>query len=190
MRARLENITDEDLARLIAADRPEKACEELFGRYNKKIYMWCFSYTHDAEEALDCAQEILMRVFAKIDSFSFRSSLSTWIYRITRNYCLGEIASNRRKWYNRMLVLDELTDFVQGGDEPGKRLEISDDIEWFVEKAEGVISDDEMEAFILHYYEGMRIREISSIMRRENLTGARTLIQNARRKFRKLISKG
>lgn len=187
MRTSLEHISDEELVKVIARDSSDEACTELFGRYNKKIYMWCFSYTHDVDEALDCAQEILIRVFKNAGFFLFRSSLSTWIYKITRNYCLGEATSRKRQWYSRMLVLDEYFDAGMVEDDPGKKVEISEDIERFIEKARDVMTDDELEAFILHYYEGMRVREITAILSCDNLTGARTLIQNARRKFKRIV---
>ena len=187
MKAQLGNISDEELVKAITLDPSDDACEELFGRYHKKIYMWCFTYTHDVDEALDCAQEILIRIFKNIGSFSFRSSLSTWIYRITRNFCLGETTSRKRDWYNRMIVLDEYYEAETAMLGPGKEIEIVEEIERFIDRARDVMTDDELEAFILHYYDGMRIREITAILGCDNLSGARTLIQNARRKFKRIV---
>lgn len=179
-------MPDEELASIIAGDSSEEACAELFRRYNKKIYMWCFTYTHDVDEALDCAQEILIRIFRNIGSFSKRARLSTWVYRVTRNYCLDQLSSRKKQWQSRLLRLEERDAGSRADEDLARNFEISEDLGRFLERAGKVLKEDEMEAFILHYRDGMRVREITSILGCENVTGARTLIQNARRKFRNM----
>lgn len=50
----------------------------------------------DAEEARDVAQEVFLQVYRRLDAFEGRSSLRTWIYRITVNKC-----HNRRRFWHR-----------------------------------------------------------------------------------------
>jgi RNA polymerase sigma-70 factor (ECF subfamily) len=50
----------------------------------------------DAEEAKDVAQEVFLRVHRMLGRFEGRSSLRTWIYRITVNQC-----HNRRRLWSR-----------------------------------------------------------------------------------------
>ena len=50
------------------------------------------------------------------------------------------------------------------------------------------MKDDELEAFVLHYRDGLGVKEITRVLGCENATGARTLIQNARRKFRRMTA--
>jgi RNA polymerase sigma-70 factor (ECF subfamily) len=50
----------------------------------------------DAEEAKDVAQEVFLQVHRMLDRFEGRSSLKTWIYRITVNQC-----HNRRRFWSR-----------------------------------------------------------------------------------------
>ena len=45
---------------------------------------------------------------------------------------------------------------------------------------------DEIEAFVLHYRERLSVGEITRTLGCANTTGARALIQSARRKFRRM----
>ncbi|MFN2369837.1 MAG: sigma factor-like helix-turn-helix DNA-binding protein, partial [Candidatus Krumholzibacteriia bacterium] len=50
------------------------------------------------------------------------------------------------------------------------------------------LTADELAAFVLHYRDGLTVGEITRTLGCTNVTGARTLIQNARRKFRRLTA--
>lgn len=187
MRAGFEAVSDEGLSARIAKAPSEAACTELFRRYNQKIYLWCFNYTHDEEEAVDLTQDILIKVFKNIGSFSGLSKFSTWVYQITRNHCLGELAKKRTKWRKKTLSIDGEDGMQLADDDVYEALDAVGDLERIIRFAKDAMSEDELEAFVLHYREGMTVREITETLRCENVTGARTLIQNARRKFKRLV---
>jgi RNA polymerase sigma-70 factor (ECF subfamily) len=50
----------------------------------------------DGEEAREVAQNVFLHVYRKLGQFEGRSTLRTWIYRITVNQC-----HNRRRWWKR-----------------------------------------------------------------------------------------
>ena len=80
--------TDEELARLVRAGRPELFAQ-LYARYYSRVYRMAYGMTgrHDAAE--DLAQEIFLRAYQKIDLFDMRSSFSTWFYRLAFNRALN-----------------------------------------------------------------------------------------------------
>jgi RNA polymerase sigma-70 factor (ECF subfamily) len=67
----------------------------------------------DREEARDVAQNVFLHVYRKLGQFEGRSTLRTWIYRITVNQC-----HNRRRWWQRRRKDKEapLDDLVSGPD--------------------------------------------------------------------------
>jgi RNA polymerase sigma-70 factor (ECF subfamily) len=187
MRAQWDAISDEDLSVRIAKRATEDACTELFRRYNRKIYLWCFNYTHDTEEAVDLTQDIFIKLFKNIGQFSGLSKFSTWVYQITRNHCLGELTKKRNQWRKRMLTIDGEGAGEIADNDVYQALDARGDLERILDVAKGVLKEDELEAFVLHYREGHTVKEITKTLRCENVTGARTLIQNARRKLTRLI---
>jgi RNA polymerase sigma-70 factor (ECF subfamily) len=189
MKRDLGSHSDEELATILVATRDEAACAELFDRYRKRVYLWCFRYTHDREEAVDCTQEIFVRIFNNIESFRGGSRLSTWIYRIARNHCLSLLAQRSRQWRQRLQPLgdDDVPD--TGWDAQLRELEITHGLRRILRAAQRRMEPQELEAYVLHYREGMTVKEITTVLGCENLTGARTLIQNARRKFQRLVAR-
>lgn len=186
----MQSFSDEELSAYIAESPSEAACTELFRRYNRKIYLWCFNYTHDTEEAVDLTQDIFVKLFRNIDRFSGLSKFSTWVYQVTRNHCFGELSKKRSQWRKRMLSIDgaDAVDVFDRADgEIFEVLDMGGDLEKILAAARNVLRGDEIEAFVLHYRDGLTVNEITKTLHCDNITGARTLIQNARRKFRRLI---
>ncbi len=189
MRAQLRAATDEELSVRIARRPTDDACAELFRRYQKRVYLWCFRYTHEEEEAVDLAQEIFIKIFKKISSFSGRSRFSTWAYQVARNHCLGELAKKGTVWRHRMLAVEGSIEATLADRDIFERLDRGEDLRRIIAAARDVMSADELEAFVLHYWEGLTVNEVTMMLGCENVTGARTLIQNARRKFRTLVER-
>lgn len=182
------NSSDEHLAEILAGGIDDAICDELFVRYRQKIYLWCYAYTHDTDEAVDFTQEIFIKVFRSIGGFKGGSRLSTWIYRITRNHCLGQLSSRSRTWRERLLPVDEIE--IADPDLPDRlrEAEIKGQLDRLLDRAARRMTPDELEAFVLHYREGLTVKEITKTLGCDNATGARTLIQNARRKFKRLTA--
>ena len=179
--------SDEELAERIARERREEDCAELFARYRKRIYLWCFGYAHDVEEAVDLSQEVFAKIFLNVGSFAGRSRFSTWAYEVARNHCLGELSRSRARWWRSGRSLDASDGLDVAGGDPLGGIETTGDLERLIGEAGRRMERDELEAFILHYHDGLTVKEITKLLRCENATGARTLIQNARRKFGRMI---
>jgi RNA polymerase sigma-70 factor (ECF subfamily) len=65
--------------------KPESSFEELIGPFYPRIYRWALVITGDPDSADDVTQEAVIRAYRYFDTFRGESSLSTWLYSITRN---------------------------------------------------------------------------------------------------------
>ncbi|MFK5957095.1 MAG: RNA polymerase sigma factor [Planctomycetota bacterium] len=74
-----------------------EALAVLFGIFGDRVYRLCFNVLGSQSDAEDAAQEVFLRVFAKAGSFAGRSQVSTWIHRLTVNFCLNQLKSRKRK---------------------------------------------------------------------------------------------
>ena len=63
----------------------QHALGELARRCHGRIHRWALVATGDPDDADDVAQEVLVRLGRHLERFEGRSSITTWLYRVTRN---------------------------------------------------------------------------------------------------------
>lgn len=69
--------------------------EDLATAYGSKVYQLAFRYMKNREDAEEVTQDVLMKVFHKIDKFRGDSALSSWIYRITFNTAMSRLRNGK-----------------------------------------------------------------------------------------------
>jgi len=80
-----------------ARARDENAFARLVDPYRRELHAHCYRMlgsVHDAEDAL---QEALLRAWRGLAKFKERSSLRSWLYTITTNTCLDQIARRPKR---------------------------------------------------------------------------------------------
>src|SRR3954468_318979 len=81
------------LARLQSGD--ERALGDLSDAYSSKIYQLAFRYLRNKEDAEEITQDVLFKVYRKVDAFRGDAQLSSWIYRITFNAAMSRLRTAR-----------------------------------------------------------------------------------------------
>jgi len=67
-----------------------------------RIYRVCCCYIRDENERQDVFQDVLLQIWKSLETFADRSAISTWIYRVTVNVCLGHLRMAQRR--NRLFA--------------------------------------------------------------------------------------
>ena len=114
---------DQDLLkRLQAGD--EQAIAELANTYGTKIYQLAFRYLRNKEDAEEVTQDVLYKVYRKVNAFRGDSALSSWIYRITFNSAMSRLRTAK---YQRAQADDIQVASHEGDDlKSASRAEIAD----------------------------------------------------------------
>jgi RNA polymerase sigma-70 factor, ECF subfamily len=81
------------IARLQAGD--EGAVKELAERYSHRIYQMALRHMKNPEDAEEVTQDVLMKVYRKVDRFRGDAALSSWIYRITFNTAMSRLRTHK-----------------------------------------------------------------------------------------------
>lgn len=90
----------------------ERDFDALVTRYRDMIFNLCLNITGDYDEAVDCSQEVFIKMYKNLRRFEFRSSLSTWLYSIAVNTCRDHLSSAYRK---RKVPIDGIENTLDTG---------------------------------------------------------------------------
>lgn len=74
----------------------------------QKLLRICSVYAEDDDDKKDLFQEALIQIWQSMPTFEEKSSLSTWMFRITLNVCL-RLQSKQLKKRDRFLKLDSIS---------------------------------------------------------------------------------
>ncbi|MBX9600522.1 MAG: sigma-70 family RNA polymerase sigma factor [Bryobacteraceae bacterium] len=89
-----KNTEEAALVRRVQA-RDELAFREIVERYQSKVYSIIYGILRNHNDAEDIAQQVFSKIYFSIKNFDFRSSLLTWIYKITVNECYDYLRKKR-----------------------------------------------------------------------------------------------
>jgi RNA polymerase sigma-70 factor (ECF subfamily) len=88
--------SDDDIRIRLNQGLYEDAFDLLLQRYRNKIMRLAYSMIGNSSQAEDAAQDVCVRIWRALPSYRGESSVSTWVYAITRNTCLTAVAAMRR----------------------------------------------------------------------------------------------
>lgn len=178
-----------DLIRTIrsegASDAGRRAADRLLRPYQRRVYLWCYRYVGNHERALDLAQEVFVRVWRGLARFEGRSSFSLWVFAITRNCCRSAV---RRPEPIIDADVDALV--VGGGSSPAGEYEEREGAERLLALIRRALDHVEQKAIWMRCIECVPVETITEALEISEKSGARAVLQRARRKLRAALDAG
>jgi RNA polymerase sigma-70 factor (ECF subfamily) len=156
------------------------AAGELFERYWESVYLWCLRRLGSHEAARDIAQEVLISAYQGLEGFEGRSRYSTWLFTIMRNRCFRALRQ-RGPFVDAEVEVDELAGDSVRIDTLLMEREDEQEILALVRR---VLDPTEQSALWLRVFERMPVDEITRRLGIGGASGARGVLQSARRKLR------
>ena len=89
-----EYVPDDRLVELIRIGSHE-AFEILRGRHEKRLLKTAIHILRNREDGEDAVQDSFLKAYRRIETFSGRSTVSTWLTRIVINTCLMQLRKQR-----------------------------------------------------------------------------------------------
>jgi RNA polymerase sigma-70 factor (ECF subfamily) len=161
------------------------AASALLERYRERVYVWCRRYVRDHERACDLVQEVLLSAYRNLGTFSGRAQFSSWLFAIARNRCINEV-------HRVSLLLDEEMDpdqiAARDGD-PAADLEQALDERALLALICEHLTPREQEAIWLRCVDRMPVETVTRVLGIEERSGARAVLQQARRKLRAALER-
>src|SRR5450432_150304 len=85
----------------------EAAFREIVEKYQSKVFSIIHGIVRQKNDVEDIAQQVFAKVYFSIRNFDFRSSLITWIYKITVNECFDYL---RKKKVRKLVYESDLSE--------------------------------------------------------------------------------
>lgn len=101
-------LTQPDLGVLRKAQRgDDRAFAILVRTYERPVYNYVLRLVGNRDLAEDLTQEVFLRVYQGLSSFSLRSRFTTWLFQVTKNRVLDELRAIERR-PRSVLTLDDI----------------------------------------------------------------------------------
>lgn len=153
------------------AKNDKEAFGEIYDCYYSQIFNYCLKRTANVKVAQDVTSEVFFKALKGLWKFRWQSvSLSSWLYRIASNEINDCFRKNKKYISLEAMIEDGNFDPVGATDLHAEYIEAQDKMERHqdfvkIQKAISRLPDKYQEALVLKYFEKMKIREISEIMR-------------------------
>jgi RNA polymerase sigma factor (sigma-70 family) len=156
------------------------------------VFNLSLSYIQNIEEAEEITQDVFVAIYQSMEKFQEKSSITTWIYRITINKSLDYIkAKNRKKrlgvfaslfYENTQVIKHDRPSF----NHPGVLLEQKESVELIFNHI-NQLPDNQKTALILYKLERKSLQEIAVIMD-ISTKAVESMIQRAKANLAKKIN--
>ncbi len=156
-----KKMPDLELIKTFLKHQANPCFNHIYNRYATKVYSKCIALLKNEAHAKDATQEIFMKIFLNLSSFSGRSQFSTWLYSVTYNYCIDFIRKKKRRGD---IFSDEMEKAEGAEDDEVDDKEL---LEMKVEHLREVLSriaPDDRYVLLMKYQEGMSIKEIGEVL--------------------------
>lgn len=170
------------------------AFEQLVLPYRRSLLHLAYRMTGNMEEAMDIAQETLLRCFRYLHRFNPERNFRNWLFQIAANlardcYRKRRLETNAgRDWLeNRRVDGNPDPQEIDGTVSSQPRVETISDLQLDINACLGRLSPKERQVFVLRDLEGLSIKEAAALLRTSSIS-VRVNLSSARRKIRQLIS--
>lgn len=165
LNAKVERVgpSDEALAEALKGG-DESAFEEIVRRHQGRVFAVAYRMTGNREDALDVAQEALLKAYRKIHSWQPSGGFGAWLLRLTTNQSIDHMRRRKRHKHETLEdsfrpgaatepMVEDTAVQVRGGE-----------IEVRVQAALDVLSPSQRTVFVLRHYEGLALADIAPVL--------------------------
>ena len=147
----MENETD-IINRVLNGNKDDFAV--IIRAHQRKIFFLCLSLLRSPAEAEDAVQDVFIKAYNNLKKFRFKSSFSTWLYRIAYHRCIDIIKEKAEK---RECVIDrDFAETAQSG--------VTADERELIDKTLDSLPAEHRAILVMREGSGMSYEEIAEIM--------------------------
>ena len=171
-----------------------EAFGELVSLYENKILNYCYRMLGNRTDAEDATQEVFVKLYRFIGSFTGQSAFSTWLYKIASNVCLDFLRKSKKQKTETISLHQQNSEgeeFLLGIEDKGLtpyETAQMNEAQRALHKALMQLSEEQRRVIVLRDVEGLSYDEIAAVMGIAEGT-VKSRINRARQALKKLLEK-
>lgn len=147
-------MTEEEIVRLIKAGETRKAFDLIVKLYAERLYWQARRMVISHDDADDCVQDALIRIWKALPNFRGDSSLYTWVFRIVTNVCITFLNSRRS-----VNVEPDAAALIEAESDINAKA-----IQKSLHKAIATLPPKQKAVFLLRYFEEMPYNQMAQVL--------------------------
>ena len=177
---------DEDRGFLLMVRRGEpEGATELFRKYSVAVFRYADRMLGNRSEAEEVAQEVFLKMIARVEQYDGRASVASWLFAIAANASRDRLRRSARRSAVSLEAVAEVATDDPLADEALAVRERRD----LVRKALAALSPDQREALVLARYHGLPYAEVAKALAISE-GAVKTRVFRAMEKLRDVVSQG
>ncbi len=161
-----------------AASGDMAAFEDIYHKTSGLVYNVALRIVVNKQDAEEVTQDVFLKVSRNLKSFQFRSSLTTWIYRITVNTALNFIRS-RSKVARSSVSYEDAVGSGANIEQKDTGAQEPDEPEELLKDLLEALTPDQRACVVLRSVEGLSYQEIADVLK-ININTVRSRLKRAR----------
>jgi len=183
---------DQEIIRFYKNGDREMALKSFVNEYQTRLYSLTYQMLGNHDDAMDALQEILIQVNRSLTSFEGKSSLYTWVYRLSSNVCLNfrkkKSRTNHQLQWDENLLQTVMLPVERPNEDPDTMCETKYK-QFLVQQGILKLPETQRMLLILHDIEGLSIPDSAGILS-ITVNVAKSRLHRGRVALRKIISTG
>lgn len=157
----------------------------LVKQYQTNVFRTAMGLLHNKEDAEEITQDVFIKIYKSLSTFSGKSAFSTWVYRITVNTSLNYLRKKKRKIF--WLGLSDILQ-IASKDKPAETILTEQSDKLIIQRAIASLPEKQRLAFVFAKYEELPQKQVAEIMHLSEGAVEQLLIR-AKNTLKKILEK-
>ncbi len=163
-----------------------EAFESLITELEPLVWRICWHYTGQREDASDCGQESILRIWRSLNTYRGDCAFESWVYRLTANCCLDFLRKKKREKAESMEPLRE-QGFDPPDEKPGTEEQVLAQVRQArIREAIANLPEDQRDALVLTQLEGKSYEE-TAILLNVSIGTLKSRVNRARTRLKEVL---